>query len=280
MRANPFLIALPAVCLAACTGTKPTTVDTANNLPAIKHYTHAFQGRYANALVPDQEYVFYPVGDQLLRAEVKQGPVAEADTQYNLHPKSAFAVWCPNDTAMHFSGSFQAVGPEGWFYQQNGTLNFYHQLYYAYTGFEGETDSTVAVYRRVGELPPGWDLTPEERVGEEGPVDRHSRYMIIRVDSVRFGQDPQGAARTWVFSYDEFRICIPDAIMQTDAFRELRSAFGNEKFNGTVGKIFRVVYPSNGEQPGYCYMDLNVTFHCTPPLRMESFTEIVAGKPK
>ena len=235
--------------------TQPTdSVPQEVNVVDVNH--NEMSGVYQNVASSKVHMDFLPDGENNYIARYR------VDGQSDFYFPSVNGYLMQGDVANHFSGPFQAVGPEGYFKMIDGKRHFYHELSAAYQAPE---DTTAMLFVKVAELDGSQAITKEERNGLEGPVNMNQRYVIgVASKLTKKGND-------WILSFEktprevEYEYGQKEFIVKTKGSSASVNNFlktYSTKEQSVNGKILRIVFDANGTVPGECVQEPNGSMSC------------------
>jgi hypothetical protein len=162
------------------------------------------------------------------------------------------------NTLNYISGPFAIYGPEGYFFDKDGKEYYYDELEASY-GSNTETDplDTLSfLYVKKSDLPVGWELKPESRIGELGVINKKHLYEIIRVADI-YKIDIKGNAYIYIKGQKGSDDFFGEYIIAESDFLQLNiSKIGKNDISDLKGKILQLFFKwESGQLPGYLRHD-------------------------
>ncbi|MBM3431684.1 MAG: hypothetical protein FJX92_01605 [Bacteroidetes bacterium] len=142
-------------------------------------------GIYSNLVSPAEKMIFYTTNGT--HYVVAKEQIREDEEGKKIKRMFTYGVHRFGSELNYEQGPFFSYGRDGFFFRRNGNEYYFDDLMAQYSVdlVNNPQDSIQFMYIKDSDLPAGWELTPENRIGELGVINKEIIYEIIKISEVK-----------------------------------------------------------------------------------------------
>ena len=163
-----------------------------------------------------------------------------------------------NNSLMCLNPVYDSYGELGYFFEKQGGIYYFDDFHCDMSG----DDSLNCLYERIDDLPANWELTPKDRLGEKGVINKKTAYVINEIEDIVLNDNPLFCGKI-IFKMKNVLGTDPeyvDYIVFDQSSKEKFNFFKNDSLNiaKIIGKPLKFFFTLDDHVPFAYWEDYTV----------------------